>query len=234
MNRVVDVVIPSLGKSHVAVCMSLLRHIPWPIKLHVIVEGKSWSEAVNLGLDESTGDVILMDDDIFLRPTTFSFMNQDKVYEQADIFGFKLLYPDGRIQHAGGYYDGNIVRHYGHTEKDSGQYDVERYVAHATTSLIYIKRHVVADLKGMARDMPGMQFEDVDFCFRSIKAGYKILYTPGDATHLESATKRYMVNFHENMERNWKIVQDKHLGNKEFLNELIRYRDNDLKPLARV
>lgn len=219
MNRVVDVVIPTLRRPHAITCISNLRHLSWPMNLLLIPEGKSWSEAVNLGLSEVRGnDVILMDDDVFLWPETFRDLNY--YLDHADIFGFKLLYPDKRIQHAGGFYkDGNIF-HFGSGEEDRGQYNEPRYVCHVTTSLCYIKNHVLKEIGQMATDYPGMQFEDVDFNMRALKAGFKILYTGAPATHLESASKRFLPNFNEKLKENQAEVQRRFFNDDAFTAKL--------------
>lgn len=214
----VEIIIPTLGHikktAHPYSCFERLRHVPWPSRLHVITGGRSWAEAINIGLAQTDGesDVILMDDDVFLRPDTFSDLESN--YDAADIFGFKLLFADGRIQHAGGIFRGGMG-HIGFGEVDGGQYDEPAYVCHVTTSLTYIKRHVINELKGMAL-LPGVQFEDVDWSLRALKANFRILYLPGAAVHLESATKKFMPQFQEKMAEAVAEVGRRHLSSDSF------------------
>lgn len=216
--RTVDVIIPTRMKGHVASSLPLLRHIPWPIKLHLVTEGRDWWEAVNIGLAERTpgNDVLLMDDDVFLKADTLSTV--DEHYSEAECFGFKLLYPDGKIQHGGGIvHDSERVHHMGWGQKDTGQCDRLLYVCHLTTSLIYIKNDVIERLGGMAEDYPGMQFEDVDFCFRAIQAGLRLLYLPQAAVHLQSATKKARPDFMEKLKLNEAEIQRRWFSDKEFV-----------------
>lgn len=222
MNRVVDVVIPTLRRPHAINCLSLLRHVAWPINLLLIPEGKSWSESVNLGLQEVRGnDVILMDDDVYLWPETFRDFNY--FYDKADIFGFKLLYPDRRIQHAGGIFKNGQILHVGNGEEDKGQHDEPQYMCHVTTSLCYIKNHVVKTLVKMADDYPGMQFEDVDFNMRALKERFTILYTGLPATHLESASKRYLPDFGAKLQLNKEEVENRFFKDPTFVAQLGSY-----------
>jgi GT2 family glycosyltransferase len=147
------------------------------MRLHLVREGTSWPSATNIGIRESTGDVIVMDDDIVLQPGTFEFI--DRNYDEADIFGFKLWFPDGRIQHAGGAWVNGAMGHFGWGEEDKGQWDGLGYRPHVTTSLAYIKRRVIENVGLFEEGWPGFQFEDVDFMFRALKKCYRILYTPG-------------------------------------------------------
>jgi len=187
------------------------------MKLHLIYEGATWAQAVNIGIDESKepGDFLIMDDDVFLREETFSLV--EKHYNDADIFGFKLLFPDNRIQHAGGFVDGDAVTHFGYGGRPE-LYPDPQYVAHVTTSLVYIKRHVIDKLGGMAIDIPGVQMEDVDFSFRALKAGFRILYLPGTAIHLESATKRniFGTDFENRIKEAHSEIVLRHLNDEPF------------------
>jgi O-antigen biosynthesis protein len=220
--NIVDVVIPSLQRPHAFRAIESLRHIPFGIRLHLVTAGKSWPEAINLGLKESTGDVILMDDDVVLNADTFSTV--EKYYNDADIFGFKLLFPDGAIQHAGGFIRGSQIGHLGFREPaDSPEFMVPRYVAHATTSLIYIKRHVLKKLGGMAENYPGMQFEDVDFNIRAIKAGFRILNLPQSAVHEQSASKQHLPDFQRKMAWNYKSLLQRHMGELATVELLASY-----------
>lgn len=218
--RQVDLIIPTLKRGHVFQCLSNLSCIPWPYRLFLVTEGNTWAEAINIGLKETSGenDVILMDDDVFV--TVDSFKSLDAHYLEADIFGFKLLFPNGRIQHAGGFYQDGMIGHIAHGMENHSAFNAPYYVCHATTSLIYIKRHVLDKLKGMAEDIPGVQMEDVDFSFRALKSGFKIMYLPDPAIHMESATKKDFPEFRENIGVAFREIEKRHLRDYDFVSEL--------------
>lgn len=230
MRDPVDIIIPTLRRSHAFSCFDKLHNVPWPYKLHVITTGKTWAEAINIGLKQSDkkNDVILMDDDVFITPKTF--IDMESTMDDADIFGFKLLFPNGEIQHAGGIVRNESIGHIGFQEEDKGQFDQPCYVCHATTSLIYIKRHVLDSLEGMAEDIPGIQMEDVDFSFRAIRAGFKILYLPNSAIHLQSASKRFIQGFDEKLVLADAEIKKRHFSDPIFLKKIQEYP----KPLAKL
>lgn len=216
---IVDIIIPSLKKEHAWNCIESLRHIPFGYRLHLMTEGKSWPEAINSGIKESTGDVLFMDDDIQVLPETFK--DFESYYPKADIFGFKLLFPNRFIQHAGGCVNRNNLGHYGHGA--SAGFDEPTYVSHVTASLMYVKRSVIDKIGGIAIDYPGDQFEDVDFNLRAINAGFKILYVPGEAIHSESQTKKQDVKFLERFAANKAELINRYWNNEKLMNKLDKY-----------
>lgn len=202
----VDLIMPTLGKPHALRALESLQHLPFPVRPHFITGGGGWPQAVNIGLERSTGDVLLMDDDVELLPDTFK--NFDPL--AADIIGFKLLFDDGRIQHAGGFCFQGQLGHLGYG-KPADEFSEPMWVCHCTASLLYIHRPVVEKLKQMVV-WDGAQFEDVDWSLRALKAGFKILYHPGTAYHRESQTKSQSPDFGEKMQRNLRRLWDTHLN----------------------
>lgn len=219
----IDVIIPTLRRTHAFSCFEKLNHIPFPYKLHVITGGKTWAQAINIGLRQTDkkNDVILMDDDVFINADTFKSLESH--FADADIFGFKLLFPDGKIQHAGGIVKNGEIGHIGFGQDDSDALKKAIRVCHATTSLIYIKRHVLDILEGMAEDIPGVQMEDVDFNFRALKAGFKIICLPETAVHIQSATKRFFDSFDEKVGLAYEEIKKRHFADREFLNLVQSY-----------
>lgn len=215
--KVVDVIIPTMRKVHAFSCFERLSHIPWPYRLHIVTGGKSWAEAINIGLKQTDpgNDVILMDDDVFINAKTFESV--DKYYNEADIFGFKLLFTNNTIQHYGGIVRNSEIGHVGYEMENDSRFSVPLRVCHATTSLVYIKRSVLNNLTGMAEDIPGIQCEDIDFSFRALKAGFRIMVLPEDAIHLQSASKKFLPQFNERVAIAFDEVKRRHLADPEFL-----------------
>lgn len=207
--RTVDVIIPSKAKLNIAGLIAGFRFLPkygLDPRIHLILEGNSWPTAINVGLKECEpyqNDVIICDDDIILLEDTFELL--EKHYDEADIFGFKLLFPDKTVQHAGGFITDSIG-HRGFGEP-ADAYSEPEEVDHVTASLMYIKRKVLDKVSTMATDYPGYQFEDVDFNIRAKKAGFKIMYLPGVAIHYESATKKQDPEFNKKLMQNYDEIK---------------------------
>lgn len=199
----VDIIIPSKGLLNLAPLISSTRYLPdhgLDPRIHLILEGNSWPTAINSGIAESKHDIILCDDDVVLLPDTFKDFK--KYYNKADIFGFKLVFPNRTIQHAGGY----LLGHYGVGEPEDTNNE-PRYCDHCTASLLYIKRKVIDKIGGMATFYKGYQFEDVDFNIRAKRNGFKILYIPNTAIHYESATKKQDPEFQKKMNINYEEIK---------------------------
>lgn len=144
--------------------------------------------------------VLLLNQDATLEPNCLvaleaAFARDPKV----GVAGCKLLYPDREtLQHAGGFLDGRTLegRHFGHREKDVGQYDLEREVEFVTGAALALRLACLRELGGFDEVFAPGYYEDVALCGRARAAGWKVLYVPtARACHLESAS------FTDRMER---------------------------------
>lgn len=94
------------------------------------------------------------------------------------IVGCKLLYPNKLIQHAGGWIKPFGMGHYGNREEDKGQYDKIKEVDYVTGAAFLIKREIIEKIGLLDEGFSPYFREEVDFCFRAKKLGYKIIYYP--------------------------------------------------------
>ena len=212
----IDVIIPTLHKSPVYdECLQSLRFIPYPYNLHVIQEGANWSHSVNLGLTRSKNDILLMDDDVILGPYTLSTFDPSI----ADIIGFTLRLPAGQIQQAGAFIktleglEGK--QRYYHEYRVDPLLKPTRMV-HTSASLVYIHREVIDQIGGFV-EWPGVQLEDVDFSFRALLAGFKIMCVPCEASHLQSATRLQFSNYLSRKIMNMGMLTKKYYEDPDFI-----------------
>lgn len=125
-------------------------------------------------LDKYDPDYVCnMNNDIITIQPEWLYLMVDELEkeESRGICGNKLLFEDGRVQLL------YLERHpTEYIEKDIGQYDFVRETEAVGGACILIKRKVLNNIGGTCE-----QFfygpDDIGFCYRARKAGFKIIYT---------------------------------------------------------
>ncbi|HEY1584010.1 MAG TPA: glycosyltransferase family 2 protein [Chthoniobacterales bacterium] len=110
--------------------------------------------------------------------------------------GARLLYPDDRIQHAGVILGGGGVAahaHKGLPRTNHGYFSraiLAQEVSAATAACLLVRRKSYLEIGGFDEQHLSVAFNDVDFCLRLRRAGYRIIYTPyAEFYHHESASR---------------------------------------------
>jgi GT2 family glycosyltransferase/glycosyltransferase involved in cell wall biosynthesis len=150
---------------------------------------------VNRGMRVAEGDVVLLNSDIVALDGWLECL-QYAAYQldaRVGVVGGRLMYSDGRIQSAGSYRPPAAPEWFDHRYRfrlsDFGPANVTWPALAVTGACLYIRREVV-DRVGLMDEDYGMGYEDVDYCLRAWRAGFRVRYQPAAMlTHLESATR---------------------------------------------
>lgn len=138
--------------------------------------------------------VVLLNQDTLLAPTWLGNLVAPFADEpELGAAGCKMLYHDGRIQHAGAYLEHPraIARHIGWGEPDQGQYDKPMRCEMVTGAAIALRMESLHRVGLFDTGYTPAYYEDVDLCWRLRQAGYTIRYVPGAVvTHHESFSIR--------------------------------------------
>lgn len=129
----------------------------------IVVEGGTFAENCNQGAAGTDGLVVFLNDDCellagWLEPIVAAFDNPHTV-----IAGAKLVYPDGRLQHAGvGFRDkGSLLEAYNILEDLPS-----RYVEAVTGACMAVRAGTFSELGGFDVGYRN-GYEDVDLCIRA-------------------------------------------------------------------
>jgi len=147
--------------------------------------------------------VLLLNNDIeVIQPEWLKIIVETAERRNAGIVGCKLLLPDGRIQHAGGYFHPvRIAAHRGVLKKDDGQYDDEKEMDYVTGAAFMISRSLIEKIGLLDENYFPIYFEEADYCRKAKQAGFAVVYTgKAKLVHHTSATtsreqedKRYYI-----------------------------------------
>ncbi len=207
-NPIVSVIIPTYGQVQFTLrCLaSIAAHAP-ELPIEVIVVDDAWDgpeatdlgrvpgirvirNAINLGFLHScnkaaataTGDYLLfLNNDTqvlehWLDPMVALFRQR----ADTGAVGAKLLYPDGRLQEAGGIIWRDASGwNFGRLEDPAKPiYNYVREVDYCSGAALMVQRATFARLGGFDPIYAPAYFEDTDLCFRLRQIGLKTLYQP--------------------------------------------------------
>jgi GT2 family glycosyltransferase len=138
-----------------------------------------FSKACNIGIKKSKGEYILLlnnDVEILEKDWLKGFLEVVKE-KDVGIVGCKLIFPDGKLQHAGGYILPNAVtNNYGY-DKPPDKFSARREVDTVSGAALLIKREIIEQI-GLLSEEYFMFYEETEWCKRCKERGYKIIYSP--------------------------------------------------------
>lgn len=173
-----------------------------------------FAKACNIGIKSRKGkDVILLNNDTLpLTNWLEAIMEEIEADNQIGVAGSCLLYPNtDLIQHIGvkiGTEDGKTIAPYHNSrfEKLSSINNQSKYVSALTGAVLYIKSLVI-DKIGLLDEVYINGLEDIDYCFKTLNAGFKIRYCAGSKLyHFESITDgrhKWDIQNWQRLNRNW-------------------------------
>jgi glycosyltransferase involved in cell wall biosynthesis len=180
--------------------LKLLSRLKQDARVRIIRHGDGFNYAAmnNRAVREARGEVVvLLNNDVnVLSSVWLEEMVSHALRPEVGAVGAKLLYPDGRVQHAG------IVLGVGHgaghlfhlsSGHELGYFSflvLNRQASAVTAACMAVRRSIYLEAGGLDEVNLPVAFNDVDFCLRLSERGYAVVWTPyAELQHLESATR---------------------------------------------
>lgn len=161
-------------------------------QVQVLENGRNlgFSGGNNVGLRAATGEIlVLLNQDTVVHDGWLSALVVCLSQPGVGMAGCKIFYPDGTLQHAGGFLDGprGQTEHYGRHERDEGQWDAPQKVDFVTAAAVGITRSALAKVGFLDEGFSPAYYEDLDWCYRVRASGFAVRYCPqAQVIHAES------------------------------------------------
>jgi GT2 family glycosyltransferase len=157
----------------------------------------NWAALNNAAAAQCTGDVLVfLNNDIECRRDGWlAAMAAHALRPDVGAVGARLLYPDGRVQHAGvvlglGGAAGHVLA--GLPGSDPGYLGMAvltRDCCAVTGACLATRRQLFDDLGGFDESL-GLDLNDIDYCMRARRRGLRVVYEPrAELVHYESPSR---------------------------------------------
>jgi len=192
-----EIVVIDNGSTSPEMLNYLRRHESW---LRVVRDERefNFSRLVNMGVEHCNGELIclLNDDCEVVHYDWLEEMVGQVLQDGVGAVGAKLLYGDGRIQHAGIVLGlGGVAGHpHKYADRLSPGYFNDLRIPHSasgvTAACMLVRHDAFVSVGGFDEVNLPIAFNDVDFCLRLGEAGWRIVWTPfAELLHLESVSR---------------------------------------------
>jgi O-antigen biosynthesis protein len=160
----------------------------------------NFSAINNRAVNEARGGLLclLNNDTEVIEPGWLRIMATQALREDVGAVGARLLYPDGRIQHAGvvlGVGGGAAHAHRLLDPKEEGyfrRHALPQFVSAVTAACLVVSRERYLAVGGFDEKNFAVAFNDVDFCMRLNRKGWQSLYEPrATLIHHESVSRGF-------------------------------------------
>jgi len=174
-----------------------LCHIP-QIRLLRFRGPFNWSAINNFAAGEAAGEVLIFlnNDTVVISKDWIVELVANVLRQDVGAVGARLLYADGTIQHAGvilgieGVAGHECVGDAPEAAGYFGRSKMLRSTAAVTGACMATRRSIFEQLGGFDSFNLKVAFNDVDYCMKVRKAGYRIVYNPfATLYHLESKSR---------------------------------------------
>ena len=156
-------------------------------------ENVGFTKAANLGAGKAQGEYILfLNNDTEVTPGWLgALLDAAASGEGVAVVGARLVYPDGRLQEAGGciWEDATGVNYGKWEDPNLSKFSYRREVDYCSGAALLVEREFFESVGGFDERFSPGYYEDTDLCFAARAAGRTVLYEPSSwVVHLEGAT----------------------------------------------
>jgi GT2 family glycosyltransferase len=174
--------------------------------------------ACNQGWRVARGDyVVFLNNDTEVSPRWLDeLVTTARELGRVGAVGAKLVYPDGRLQEAGGIVlaDASAANYGCREEPDDPSFDFLREVDYCSAACLLVRRDLLERLGGLDTRYTPAYWEDTDLCFGVRQLGHRVLYQPRcriihhegatAGTDVSSGYKRYQVINQQKFREKWR------------------------------
>lgn len=180
--------------------------------------------ACNAGAKNARGEfVVFLNNDTAVQDGWLdALLDTFEQHRDVGLVGSKLVYPDGRLQEAGGivFSDGSGWNYGRFDDPDDPRYNFVREVDYCSGAAIALRSELFRQFDGFDPHYAPAYYEDTDLAMKVRQAGLRVLYQPASVVvHFEgissgtdtaSGTKRYQVINQKKFLARWRDVLAQH------------------------
>ena len=178
-------------------------------------DNRGFPAAVNQAAEAASGEfLLLLNNDTEVRGDSL-VMALRFLEENRDVgaVGGRIILLDGTLQEAGCtlWREGNVFQYGRGDDPESAEYQFQRDVDYCSAAFLMTRRDLFARMGGLDTAFSPGYFEDLDYCVRLWRAGWRIVYLPEVAIlHYENASSTCSTAIFNLYRRNHLYFTQKH------------------------